>query len=78
MAAAHIARTSSGTTIPDRWDLSDLVKDPVGQLEAQLMSIDVEVSEIEAARDGLSGDLSPAAYASILSISESVVRSVSR
>jgi oligoendopeptidase F len=78
MAAAHIARTSSGTTIPDRWDLSDLVKDPVGQLEAQLMAIDVEVSEIEAARDGLSGDLSPAAFASILSLSESVARSVSR
>ncbi|HKR78372.1 MAG TPA: M3 family oligoendopeptidase [Nitrospira sp.] len=78
MAATRIARTSSGTTIPDRWDLSDLVKDPVGQLEAQLMAIDVEVSEIEAARDGLSGDLSPAAFASILNLSESVARSTSR
>ena len=78
MAATRIARTSSGTTIPDRWDLSDLVKDPVGQLEAQLMAIDVEVSEIEAARDGLSGDLSPAAFTSILNLSESVARSASR
>ena len=78
MAATRIARTSSGTTIPDRWDLSDLVKDPAGQLEAQLMAIDVEVSEIEAARDGLSGDLSPAAFASILNLSESVARSASR
>ena len=78
MAATRIARTSSGTTIPDRWNLSDLVKDPAGQLEAQLMAIDVEVSEIEAARDGLSGDLSPAAFASILNLSESVARSASR
>ena len=78
MAATRIARTSAGTTIPDRWDLTDLVKDPVGQLEAQLMAIDVEVSEIEAARDGLSPDLSPAAFASILNLSESVARSASR
>ena len=78
MAATRIARTSPGTTIPDRWDLTDLVKDPVGQLEAQLMAIDVEVSEIEAARDGLSPDLSPAAFASILNLSESVARSASR
>jgi len=78
MAATRIARTSPGTTIPDRWDLTDLVKDPVGQLEAQLMAIDVEVSEIEAARDGLSPDLSPAAFASILNLSESVARSTSR
>lgn len=78
MAATRIARTASGTTIPDRWDLTDLVKDPVGQLEAQLMAIDVEVSEIEAARDGLSPDLSPAAFASILNLSESVARNSSR
>ena len=78
MAATRLARTPSGTTIPDRWDLTDLVKDPVGQLEAQLMAIDVEVSEIEAARDGLSPDLSPAAFASILNLSESVARSASR
>ena len=78
MAATRIARTASGTTIPDRWDLTDLVKDLVGQLEAQLMAIDVEVSEIEAARDGLSPDLSPAAFASILNLSESVARNSSR
>lgn len=78
MAATRIARTSSSTTIPDRWDLTDLAKDPVGQLEAQLMAIDVEVSEIEAARDGLSPDLSAAAFASFLNLSESVARSASR
>ena len=77
MAATRIARKPSRTTIPDRWDLTDLVKDPVGQLEAHLSAIDAKVTEIEAARGGLTPDLAPAAFASILNLTESVARSAS-
>ena len=78
MAATRIARKPSRATIADRWDLTDLVKDPVGQLEAHLSAIDAQVSEIEAARKSLNPDLSPSAFASILNLSESVARSASR
>ena len=78
MAASHIPRKGPRTTIPHRWDLTELVKDPVGQLEMHLSAIDAQVSQIEAARGGLNPDMSPAAFATILNLSESVARSASR
>jgi oligoendopeptidase F len=78
MAATRTARKRSRTTIPDQWELADLVKDPVNQLDAHLSAIEAQVSAIEAARQGLTSDLSSADFASILKLSESVAQSASR
>jgi oligoendopeptidase F len=78
MTATKSARLPSRTEIPDRWDLTDLVKDPVGQLDAHISAIEGHVTQIEAARDTLSPSLSNSDFASILNLSESVAQSSSR
>lgn len=78
MAATKNARPPSRTEIPDRWDLTDLVKDPVGQLDAHISAIERQVTQIEAARDSLSPSLSTSDFASILNLSESVAQGSSR
>ena len=78
MAATHSDRKSRRTLIPDRWDLTDLVKDPLRQLEAHLSAIEVQVTQIESARATLSPALSDNDFASILTLSESVAQSASR
>ena len=78
MAATKNAPPPSRTEIPDRWDLTDLVKDPVGQLDAHLSAIERQVTQIEAARDSLSPSLSNGDFTSILNLSESVAQGSSR
>jgi len=78
MAAAQRARKSLTSSIPDRWDLTHLVKDPVRQLDAHLSSIEAQVTQIESARKTLGPALSGDEFASILNVSESVAQSASR
>ncbi len=78
MRTTRTGRTRSRTTIPDRWDLTTLVKDPVDQLEAHLSAIDARVTQIEAMRDTLTPTLSSTDLISILNLSESVAQSASR
>ena len=78
MAATKNSRPPSRTEIPDRWDLTDLVKDPVGQLDAHISAIERQVTQIEAARDSLSPSLSNGDFTSILNLSESVAQGSSR
>jgi len=78
MASTTIVRKSARIPVPDRWDLTDLVKDPVRQLETHLSAIGVQVAQIEAARDRLSPGLPEGEFAAILRLSESVAQSASR
>jgi len=78
MAATHSDRKSRRTVIPDRWDLTDLVKDPRRQLDAHLSTIEAQVTQIESARATLNPALSGNDFASILHLSESVAQSASR
>ena len=78
MASTTIVRKSARIPVPDQWDLTDLVKDPVRQLETHLSAIDVQIAQIEAARDRLSPDLPEGEFAAILRLSESVAQSASR
>ena len=78
MAASRSTRKSPRTAIPDQWDLTDLVKDPVHQLEAHLSAIDTHVKTIESSRDTLDPTLSGKDFTSILDVSESVAQIASR
>jgi len=78
MASTTIVRKSARIPVPDRWDLTELVKDPVRQLETHLSAIGVQVAQIEAARDRLSPGLPEGEFAAILRLSESVAQSASR
>ena len=78
MARTETAAKPARTLIPERWDLSDLVKDPIRQLDAHLSAIDAQVSQIEAMRGTLTPSLSSNDFASLLRLSESVTHSSSR
>ncbi len=78
MAVTKRIRTPLRSRIPDRWDLADLIKDPIHQLDAQLSSIETHVAQIESRRQTLNPELSDDEFASILNLSESVARSTSR
>ena len=78
MARTEAAAKPVRTLIPERWDLSDLVKDPIRQLDAHLSAIDAQVSQIEAMRGTLTPSLSSNDFASLLRLSESVTHNSSR
>ena len=78
MAASRTHRTPLNRTTSDRWDLTDLVKDPVRHLDAHLSTIEAQVTQIESTRNTLSPTLSSNDFASILRLSESVAQSSSR
>jgi len=71
-------RKTSANAIPDRWDLTHLVKDPVQQLEQHLSGLDAQVAQIEAARAKLTPGMPSSDFQSILNISEAVAQSSSR
>ena len=78
MARTEAAAKPARTLIQERWDLSDLVKDPIRQLDAHLSAIDAQVSQIEAMRSTLTPSLSSNDFASLLRLSESVTHNSSR
>jgi oligoendopeptidase F len=64
--------------MPDRWDLTHLVENPIQQLDRHLSDLDAQVAKIEAARTRLSPGMPSDDFQAILSISESVAQSSSR
>ena len=64
--------------MPDRWDLTHLVENPVQHLDRHLSDLDAQVAKIEAARTRLSPGMPSDDFQAILSISESVAQSSSR
>lgn len=71
-------RRTSTKAMPDRWDLTHLVENPVQQLDRHLSDLDAQVAKIEAARTRLSPGMPSEDFQAILNISESVAQSSSR
>lgn len=79
MAGTKKLRSKSATTsIPERWDLSHLVQDPVQRLEQHLAELDAQIVQIEAARTKLAPSMSASDFRAILQLSESSARGSSR
>jgi len=64
--------------VPDRWDLTELVKDPVERLDHHLAELDSLVTRIESTRATLSPAMPSDAFRSILQQTESVAQGSSR
>ncbi len=71
-------RRTSTNAMPDRWDLTHLVENPVQHLDRHLSDLDAQVAKIETARTRLSPGMPSDDFQAILSISESVAQSSSR
>lgn len=79
MAGTKKPRSQSATaSIPERWDLSHLVQDPVQRLEQHLAELDAQIVQIEAARTKLAPGMSASEFRAILHLSESIARGSSR
>jgi oligoendopeptidase F len=82
--ARHLrARTAAQSrraraTIPDRWNLADLVDDPVKRLDSHLAELESAVAQIEAARPELSPSMSDDRLMALLKHSEAVARGSAR
>lgn len=66
------------STVPERWDLTELVKDPVERLDHHLAELDSLVTRIESTRSTLSPAMPSDAFRSILQQTESVAQGSSR
>ncbi|WP_455370381.1 M3 family oligoendopeptidase [Petrachloros mirabilis] len=78
MAAAKKKHRTSTKTVPERWDLNDLVKDPVDQFDQFLSGLEAIVAQIEAARPDLTPTMAGPAFQSILALNESLAQDSSR
>ncbi|MDF2458927.1 MAG: putative Oligoendopeptidase, partial [Nitrospira sp.] len=78
MAAMKNPRQTPSSNPPDRWNLSDLVNEPVRKLEQHLASLEADVAQIEAARETLRPDMTSSDFQSIVKVSERVTGNVSR
>ncbi len=79
MAGAKTTRRkTASTSMPTRWDLTDLIKDPVQQLESHLLHLDSQVAQIEATRSKLVSTISSHEFLSILRLNESIAEGSSR
>lgn len=75
---ASPSRLRRSAAVPDRWDLTDLVEDPVNRLDAHLADLEATVAQIEAARPLLSPSMSSAELMALLKHSETVAEGSAR
>ncbi|MEK7305652.1 MAG: M3 family oligoendopeptidase, partial [Nitrospirota bacterium] len=84
MAGRSSTRTASSSrqpkprTFSDKWDLTQLVKNPTRQLDALLAELEAKVVQIEAARPGLSPAMPNQDLLALLRCSEAIAQGSSR
>ncbi len=71
------ARARTGS-IPDRWNLSDLVENPVQHIEALLAEIEATVTQVEQARADLSPTMPSDRFLQLLKLTEDIAAASSR
>ena len=70
-APSHTNSTQTGTAaMPDRWNLSHLIEQPVERFDEYLKELDAQVSAFEGFRSRLSPDLPAEAFREMLTLSE--------
>jgi oligoendopeptidase F len=77
----HLPRPSSPSSsrrFPDRWNLTDLVKDPVGQVDMYLADLEAKVARFESSRSQLAPAMSGEAFRQLLDLSQEIAGSSSR
>jgi oligoendopeptidase F len=77
----HTRRPSSistGRTVPDRWNLTDLVKDPTGQFESYLADLETKVARFESSRTQLAQAMAGEDFRQLLNLGQEIAASSSR
>ena len=76
----RVHRPSSPTrrTFPNRWDLRDLVKDPVVQFDTYLAELETKVARFESSRNQLVPTMAGEDFRCLLDLSQEIAESSSR
>ena len=69
---------SSSRSFPARWNLTDLVKDPVGQFDAYLADLEAKVARFESSRTQLAPTMAGEEFRRLLDLSQEIAESSSR
>ena len=69
---------SSSRRFPDRWNLTDLVKDPVGQVDTYLADLEAKVARFESSRSQLAPTIPGEEFRQLLDLSQEIAGSSSR
>src|SRR5437764_3391575 len=65
-------RSSHSGTMPERWDLSHLLKNPTDDFETHAKDLDSKVSRFESFRDSLKPEIASQSFQEILSLNEDI------
>jgi oligoendopeptidase F len=77
----HVRRPSSKSasqTLSGRWNLADLVKDPLGQFDAYLADLEAKVVQFESSRIRLAPTMPGEDFRQLLNLSQVIAQSSSR
>lgn len=69
---------SSSRSFPARWNLTDLVKDPVGQFDAYLADLEAKVARFESSRTQLAPTMAGEDFRQLLDLSQEIAELSSR
>lgn len=69
---------SASQTFSDRWNLADLVKDPLGQFDAYLAELEAKVAQFESSRTRLAPTMPGEDFRQLLDLSQEIAQSSSR
>ena len=69
---------SASQTFSDRWNLADLVKDPLGQFDAYLAELEAKVAQFESSRTRLAPTMAGEDFRQLLDLSQEIAQSSSR
>jgi oligoendopeptidase F len=69
---------SKSQGFPDRWNLTDLVKDPVGQFDTYLADLETKVARFESSRTRLAPIMPGENFRQLLDLSQEIAQSSSR
>lgn len=69
---------SARQTFSDRWNLADLVKDPVGQFDAYSAALEARVAQFESSRTRLVPTMAGEDFRQLLDLSQEIAQSSSR
>ncbi|MGC3973553.1 MAG: M3 family oligoendopeptidase [Nitrospira sp.] len=77
-ATVSSRRSTASREFADRWELSDLVADPVKQFDRYLKDLTAKVTRFEAARPDLSSTMPEQHFLNLLTLSEQIARDSGR
>ena len=77
-SAASSRRFTASREFSDRWELSDLVADPVKQFDRYLKDLSAKVARFEEARTDLTATMSEQSFLNLLTLSEQIARDSGR